>query len=81
MPSQKMTKTRDKKKGVRLKAKSRKTTSSRHLTEIERLAREQGVKPLKSIDDLVCWPEDEINDGFEEALAEWRRVDGDRQRR
>jgi len=40
----------------------------------EELARAQGVRPIASYEELAGgWPEDEINDGFEEALERWRR--------
>jgi hypothetical protein len=43
---------------------------------IEELIRQQGIRPVQSIDDLLGgWPEDQIDDGFEEALKEWRRAD------
>ena len=39
---------------------------------IEELAREQGVvlRPIEQM--LGGWPEDELNDGFEKALEDWR---------
>lgn len=40
----------------------------------EELAREQGVRPVERLEDLLGgWPEEEVNDGFEEALLEWRK--------
>lgn len=40
----------------------------------ESLARQQGVHPVKRLEDLLGgWPEDEVNDGFEAALARWRQ--------
>jgi hypothetical protein len=40
---------------------------------LEELARQQGVRPVERLEDLVGgWPEDEIDDGFEEALLRWR---------
>jgi len=39
----------------------------------EELARQQGVRPVERIEDLLGgWPEDQIDDGFEEALLRWR---------
>lgn len=39
----------------------------------EELARQQGVRPVKRPEDLIGgWPEDQIDDGFEEALERWR---------
>ena len=40
---------------------------------LEELARQQGVQPVERFEDLLGgWPEDEIDDGFEEALERWR---------
>lgn len=40
----------------------------------DELAREQGVRPVERYEDLAGgWPEDEVNDGFEEALLQWRK--------
>jgi len=40
---------------------------------IEELARMQGVRPVKDFDALLGgWPADEIDDGFEDAVARWR---------
>ena len=46
--------------------------------DAETLAREQGVKPIKSIDDLRgdFWPEDESVDDFVETIRQWRREGG-----
>ena len=51
-------------------------TSPRKRTEsdLERIIREQGVKPFKAEDFLGKWP-GEKDDGFEEALARWRKED------
>lgn len=44
-------------------------------TSLEDLARQQGVRPVERLEDLLGgWPEDEINDGFEAALERWRRT-------
>lgn len=44
-------------------------------TSFEELARQQGVRPVRRFEDLAGgWPEDQINDGFEEALERWRRT-------
>jgi len=46
-----------------------------HYTSFEELARQQGVLPVKRYEDLAGgWPEDQIDDGFEEALERWRRT-------
>jgi hypothetical protein len=40
-----------------------------------RLAREQGVQPVARLEDLMGgWPAEERDDGFEEALMEWRSL-------
>jgi hypothetical protein len=46
--------------------------------DAETLAREQGVKPIKSIDDPRgdFWPEDESADEFVETIRQWRREGG-----
>ena len=45
-----------------------------HYPSLEELAREQGTRPAERLEDFAGgWPEDEINDGFEEALERWRR--------
>jgi hypothetical protein len=46
--------------------------------DLEQLAREQGVSPVK-FDDLKgdFWPEDEDPDEFINALRRWRSEDGD----
>lgn len=44
---------------------------------VEELARMQGVRPIENFDDLLGgWPDD-IDDGFEEAVARWRGHDPD----
>ena len=40
---------------------------------LDELAERQGVKPIESLDELAGgWPEEELDDGFEEAVARWR---------
>ncbi len=40
---------------------------------VEELARAQGVQPVERFETLLGgWPSDELNDGFEDAVAEWR---------
>ena len=40
---------------------------------LEELARRQGVKGIPSPDELRGgWPSDEVNDGFDGALSQWR---------
>jgi hypothetical protein len=40
---------------------------------IEELARMQGVRPVNNFESLLGgWPADEIDDGFEDAVAGWR---------
>lgn len=48
---------------------------------LEELARAQGVKPIESADDLLKWPEDDLDawEGFDEFLDELRH--GNRPRR
>ena len=42
---------------------------------LENLAQQQGVRPVERLEDLAGgWPEDQIDDGFEEALERWRRT-------
>jgi len=44
-------------------------------TPFEELARQQGVRPAKRYEDFAGgWPEDKLDDGFEEALERWRRT-------
>ncbi len=43
---------------------------------IDQLAEMQDVQPVRSLDDVLGgWPDDEIEDGFEDALAQWRLND------
>lgn len=43
-------------------------------TSFDELARQQGVRPVERFEDIAGgWPEDQIDDGFEEALERWRR--------
>jgi hypothetical protein len=45
-----------------------------HPLSLDELAEQQGVKPIESLDDLAGgWPESELNDGFEDAVVQWRR--------
>jgi hypothetical protein len=38
----------------------------------EDLARQQGVRPVERLEELLGgWPEDDVNDGFEDALERW----------
>jgi len=48
---------------------------------LDELARLQGVPAIRSVDELLGgWPADELDDGFESALADWRsNGSGDRQ--
>jgi len=40
---------------------------------IQEIALAQGVKPITNFDVLLGgWPEDEVNDHFEEAVERWR---------
>ncbi|MCI0631874.1 MAG: hypothetical protein L0Y44_14610 [Phycisphaerales bacterium] len=40
---------------------------------LQEIMDEQGIKPIRSIDDLAGgWPEDELDDGFEEQVRRWR---------
>jgi hypothetical protein len=40
---------------------------------LDELARRQGVAAPKSIEEMIGgWPDDEIDDGFEKAVAFWR---------
>ena len=42
----------------------------------EELARAQGVRPATRLEDFQGgWPADQLNDGFEETLLAWRRVE------
>ena len=41
---------------------------------MEELARMQNVRPVERLEDLMGgWPVEELQDGFEEELARWRR--------
>jgi hypothetical protein len=43
---------------------------------LEELAKEQGVRPISDIGELMGgWPKDEIDDGFEDAVRAWRQGD------
>ena len=44
-------------------------------TSLEELARQQGARPVERLEDVTGgWPEDQSDDGFEEALERWRRT-------
>ena len=44
---------------------------------LEELARSQNVRPVKQLEQILGgWPEDELQDGFEEELARWREEKG-----
>ncbi len=44
----------------------------------EALAKAQGVRPAVRLEDFQGgWPEDQLDDGFEEALVAWRRSEVD----
>jgi hypothetical protein len=46
---------------------------------LDELARQQGVRPPASVDDLFGgWPTDELDDAFEENLHTWRRSESER---
>jgi hypothetical protein len=41
---------------------------------MEELARMQNVRPVERLEDVMGgWPVEELQDGFEEELARWRR--------
>ena len=43
---------------------------------IEELARLQGIKPVRKLEDIAGgWPEGQEDDGFEKVLAQWRQAD------
>jgi hypothetical protein len=45
-----------------------------HGLSFEELAQLQGVKPVQRIESVLGgWPAEEVEDGFEAELAEWRR--------
>ncbi len=47
-----------------------------HSLTFEELARAQGVQPVQRLEDIMGgWPEDEREDGFEEAINAMRRED------
>ena len=40
---------------------------------LEELARTQNVRPVERLEQILGgWPEEELQDGFEEELARWR---------
>jgi hypothetical protein len=42
---------------------------------LEELARQQGTRPAERFEDFAGgWPEDELDDGFEEALERFRQT-------
>lgn len=42
---------------------------------LEELARQQGTRPAERFEDFAGgWPEDQLDDGFEEALERFRRT-------
>jgi len=44
-----------------------------HSRTLEEIALAQGVQPITNADVLIGgWPEDELNDNFEETLERWR---------
>ncbi len=44
-----------------------------HPRTLEEIALAQGVKPIEDFDVLLGgWPEDELDDNFEETLSQWR---------
>ena len=43
---------------------------------LDELAAEQGVKPVTDLDKaLGGWPDDELDDGFAQAVASWREAE------
>lgn len=47
-----------------------------HSLTFEELARAQGVRPVEKLEDIMGgWPEDERDDGFEEAVHTMRQED------
>jgi hypothetical protein len=41
---------------------------------LEELAQRQGVPPLTTGEEILGqWPQDELNDGFEDAVHQWRQ--------
>jgi hypothetical protein len=52
-----------------------------HVWTIDELAALQGVEPIRSLDDVLGgWPEDELDDGFEDAVSQWRAADPENRR-
>jgi hypothetical protein len=44
-----------------------------HPRTLEEIAAAQGVKPVENFNALLGgWPEDELDDNFEETLSHWR---------
>jgi len=47
-----------------------------HSLTFEELAHAQGVQPVRRLEDIMGgWPEDELEDGFEEAVHAMRQED------
>ena len=47
-----------------------------HSKTFEEMALMQGVQPVTHFEDLLGgWPEEDINDNFEETLRHWRLMD------
>ena len=43
---------------------------------LDEVAAEQGVQPVTDLDEaLGGWPTDELDDGFEQAVASWREAE------
>jgi len=43
---------------------------------LDEVAAEQGVNPVTDLDEgLGGWPKDELDDGFEQAVASWREAE------
>ncbi len=43
---------------------------------LDEVAAEQGVKPVTDLDEARGgWPKDELDDGFEQAVASWREAE------
>ena len=52
------------------------TQSFWRATDIEELARTQGVSLVRSLDAVLGgWPDDELEDGFEQAVQQWRSAE------
>jgi len=44
-----------------------------HSPSLEEIARAQGVQPITNLEVIMGgWPEEELDDGFEEAILRWR---------